>query len=135
MILACSPLLNGQTITIRLINGETGKPMKKYNVTLHWVKDFKSSEVFIGPDGLGQVEIVAGATGFTMQSDPKIGKEPGRIAYIDCNQNSTTFIPVQQVLDKGFVPENSCSSKTITSKPGEVIFWGRPRHFWEIDFQ
>jgi hypothetical protein len=134
-ILACSTFAAGQTITIRLINGETGKSMKNLNVTLQWDKDFKSSVVFIGAEGVGHVDILQGATAFHMMEGPKIGKEANRIAYTNCNQGPTTLLKVEEILKFGVVPANTCGSKKLTPKAGEVIFWGRPRRSWEPDLQ
>jgi hypothetical protein len=131
----CSHLLDGQTITVRLINGETGKPMKNLNVTLHWDQDsFKSSVVFIGPEGVGHVDVLRGATAFYLMGGPKIGKEPNRVAFLDCNQSSSK-VSIEEVIKVGVVPENICGPVKISPKPGQVVSWGRPRHFWEPDFQ
>jgi hypothetical protein len=133
VLFACTYFARPQTITVRLINGETGKPMKNFNLTLHWDKDVASSVVFIGAEGVGHADILPGARDFTMLPGPKMGKEPYRIAFIDCTRGS--LLTAHEALEKGIVPENWCSSKTLKPKPGEVIFWGRPRHFWEPDLQ
>jgi hypothetical protein len=135
LILACSSSEAGETITVRLINGDTGKSMKNLNVTLHWDKDFKSSVVFIGPEGVGHVDVLKGATAFYMMEGPRIGKEPNRFAYTDCNQGAKIVRRVEELFKFGIVPENTCGSKKLTPKPGEIVFWGRPRHFLEPDLQ
>jgi hypothetical protein len=127
--------LHGQTIAVRLINGETGKPMKNFNITFEWDQDsFKSSVVFIGAEGIGRVDVLRGATAFYLMSGPRIGKEPFRIAFLNCNHLSSK-ISIEEVIKVGVVPENVCGSRKLAPKPGEVVFWGRPRHFWEPDFQ
>jgi len=135
ILLACSHVAEAQTITVRLINGETGKPLKNLNVTLKWDKELKSSVVFIGSEGTGHAEILSGATGFAMLPGPKMGKKSDRIAFANCNRGPAAILSVQEVIEKGIVPENTCGTKTQKPKPGEIIFWGRPRHFWELDFQ
>src|SRR5690349_2509779 len=97
-----------QTITIRMLHGKSGKPLSNKNVTLLWAPDFipwKGAEVHLGKDGTGTVDIPVGLELFEMMTGPKVGKEPGRIPYIDCNNPLFPHVSVSQVLKKGVVLE------------------------------
>jgi hypothetical protein len=128
-----SSRLPAQTLTIRLLNAKSGKAMGKKKITVRWVKDLKSSEVVLDANGTGHVEVLPGMTEFSVMEGPRIGKEPGRVAYLDCNENSGAFLPVALVVEKGVVPGNRCGHKT-TAHPGEIVFWALPIP-WQPDMQ
>jgi hypothetical protein len=127
--------LAAQTFTIRLLNGKTGKAMPNRKVTVRWAEGLKSSEVSIGEDGAGRLEVVPGSQQFLLTVGPKLGNEPYRLAYINCNEPSMTMIRVTQVLETGLVPGNKCGSHTAVPKPGEIVFWAMPKPWWGPDFQ
>lgn len=130
-----SSLAYGQTITVRLLNAKSGKPMAGQNVTLDWGGNFESTKARMNESGTAQVEIPKGAANFVMLGGPRNGKEPRRIAYFDCNEKKTVLISVQEVLDKGFVPKNVCGKQSTAARPGEVIFWALPLPWWQPDMQ
>jgi len=124
-----------QTITIRMLNGKSGKPLSNKNVTLIWSPEFrKETEVHLGKDGTGTVDIPAGLELFDMIPGPKVGKEPGRVPYFDCNPLNIR-VAVSQVLKKGVVLENTCSKKTAVPRPGELVYWAKPLPWWLPDMQ
>jgi len=127
--------VQAQTLTVRLLNAKSGKPMRKQNITFQWDKDFKSTVVFIPDSGLAQVEVPAGTKSFWMHPGPRLGKEPDRIAYSSCTEQTSNLIPVADVLAKGVVPANVCGRQSIAPRPGEVVFWALPLPFWKPDFQ
>jgi len=87
--------------------------------------------VNLGPDGTGKLDL-GGRSQFGMLPGPRSGKEPDTIAFIDCNHFS--MVRVADVLNRGLVSTNLCSSKISAKvKPGEVVFWGVPLHWWESD--
>jgi len=133
-VLFCASV-QAQTLTVRLLNAKSGKPMRKQNMTLKWDKDFTSSVVFIGDSGLARVEVPPGTKWFWMLPGPRLGKEPNRIAYQACNEWVSSLIPVAEVLAKGVVPANVCGRQSIAPRPGEVVFWALPLPFWKPDFQ
>ena len=128
------PMSQSQTFTIRLLNAKSGKAMQNKNVTLIWGVQ-SEVEVFIGKEGVGHAAIPPGATTFSMMEGPKIGNEPFRVAYFDCNDSAGKSPLVSQALEKGFVPRNTCGHKSVVPKPGELIFWALPRPWWVPDFQ
>lgn len=127
--------LPAQTLTIHLLNAKSAKAMGKKKITVRWVKDLQSSEVLLDASGTGHVEVLRGATEFLVMEGPRIGKEPGRIAYMDCNENSGAFLTVALVMEKGVVPGNRCGQKTAVAHPGEIVFWALPIPWWQPDFQ
>jgi hypothetical protein len=127
-----SPLMS-QSITIRVLNARSGRPLAHQHVTIAWADKFAPTVVSLGPDGTGKLD-VAGRSQFVMLSGPKSSREPYRIAYINCNNFST--VQVDDVLSRGLVSANLCSAKVSAKvKPGEVVFWGVPLHWWAPDLQ
>jgi hypothetical protein len=134
-----------QSFTIRLLNAKSGKIMRNKNVTITWDVGHTDSVIHIGQDGLGHSDVPAGAINFVILGGPRIGKEPGRIAFFNCNGDSrdmssyvreiSTSISVSQLLKEGVVLKNGCGKKTFPSRPGELVFWALPRPWWEPDFQ
>jgi len=135
---ALSAPLAAQTFTIRLLNGKTGRPLSDKNVTLLWSPSYIPWEgfvVYFGKDGIGTVKVPTGSEFFIMQGGPKIGKEPYRIPFINCNASMSETIQVSEVLKRGYVPGNTCSKKTAVPRPGEIVFWAIPKPWWQPDFQ
>ena len=93
-----SASLEAQTLIIRLLNGKSGQPMSNKNVTLEWSPGYfmQDTVVYFGKDGIGKVEVPIGAEFFMMMTGPKIGKEPYRIAFINCNEPSMEKIQIEQ---------------------------------------
>jgi hypothetical protein len=132
---ASSAPLAGQTITVRLLNGKTGKAMPNRKVTVMWAEGLKSSEVSIGENGLGSLEVLPRSRDFLMTTGPNPGKDPYRLAYLNCNEHALVTIQVKQVTETGLVPGNTCGPHTAVPKPGEIVFWAMPKPWWVPDFQ
>jgi hypothetical protein len=130
--IACTGAVS-QTLTIRLLNAKSAKPMKKLHVTITWDIIAKSFQVSVDKDGTAHIEVPPGAKQFVMVAGPQVGKEPERIAYINCNDPNTILFSVSDVIGTGVVPGNSCSSRTMPRRPGEIIFWALPKPW--LDFQ
>jgi len=119
-----------------MLNGNSGKPLSDKNVTFAWSPDFwEKTEVHLGKDGMVTVTVPAGVRLFVMIPGPKVGKEPYRIPYIDCNKSPFPEVSVSQVLKKGVVSENTCSNKTAIPRPGEIVYWAKPLPWWQPDMQ
>lgn len=127
----CAPAMKGQSITVRVLNARTGRPLARQTVRISWPDGLDPTTVTLGRDGTGKLDI-SGRSQFEMLPGPKSDKEPSKIAYIDCNHFS--MVRVSDVLNRGLVSTNLCSTKvSATVKPGEVVFWGVPLHWWEAD--
>ena len=122
------------TITVPVLNARTGAPLKNKMVTVQW-GPWEKSEITLDMQGTGTVAIPAGAREFTLTEGPKVGDQPYRVAYLDCNEPPLVPIQISLVIEKGFVPKNACSGKIVAARPGEVVFWGLPRPWWIPDFQ
>ena len=127
----CASPVKAQSITVRVLNARTGRPLARQNVTISWPDRLDKTVVSLGADGTGKLN-VAGETRFGMLPGAESSKESQKIAYIDCNHFS--MVRVADVVNRGLVSANLCSTKVSTNvKPGEVVFWGVPRHWWETD--
>jgi len=121
----------GQSITVRVLNARSGRPLARQSVTISWPDTLDKTVVSLGPDGTATLDL-AGRSQFGMLPGPRSSKEPDSIAYIDCNDFS--MVRVDAVLNRGLVTANRCSSKISAKvKPGEIVFWGVPLHWWESD--
>jgi hypothetical protein len=127
-VVTCS--LSAQTLTIRLLNAKSGKPIKEQSVTLEWSKDtqhsneFPNSEITVDKEGVGHVEVPSGASGFALLPGDKPGKTPGRFAYFNCNDAG--LILVEEVIQIGVVPKNGCGGVTVPRQKGQVVLWAVP---------
>jgi hypothetical protein len=127
--------LAAQTFTVRLLNAKTGKAIGNKKVTVKWADGTKSLEIMVDSNGLGRIDLSTATRDFFMMEGPRIGNEPDRVAYIDCNEPSMALIQTAQVLKKGFVPGNRCGHPDVPQRPGEIIFWALPKPWWKPDFQ
>jgi len=127
--------LYAQTITVRLLNAKSGKPMKGKKVTFEWDGKLNKTVITIDKSGLGTVVVPTGVREFTLLAGPKVGKEPYRIPYLNCNVNPWATIEVSLALDKGYLPRNDCSRISTAAHPGEVVFWALPNPWWQPDMQ
>lgn len=130
-----TPPAAAQTFTVRLLNAKTGKAMGNKKVTVEWVEGLKSSEILVDSKGAGKIEIPPATREFLMTTGPRIGNEPYRLAYINCNEPSMALIQITQVLEEGVVPGDGCGNQSVPLRPGEIIFWALPLPWWEPDFQ
>ena len=131
-----SSSLSAQTITVRLLNAKTGKPMANKMVTFQWRGSWDESVIALDKNGLGTVAVPPGEHEFTILAGPKVGKEPYRIPYLDCNETKMELlVRVSLVLEKGYVLGNTCGRKTALAQPGEVVFWALPNPWWMPDMQ
>ena len=140
VVLAVASTAQGQTITVHLVNANTGKPIAGRNVTFEWADDYRNSTVAMTDRaGVAKIEVAKGQTHFQLVPGPKVGKEPNRIPYIDCNvrqRGGWLDISVEEVLVKGFLPKNACSNWTYYGiKPGEIVFYAKLKPWWMPDMQ
>lgn len=123
--------LIGQSITVRVLNARSGRPLARQSVTISWPDTLHKTVVNLGPDGTAKLDL-AGRSEFGMLPGPRSDKEPNSLSYIDCNDFAK--VRTRDVLSRGLVTANRCSSKISAEvKPGEVVFWGVPLHWWESD--
>jgi hypothetical protein len=137
MLLCCvAGRATAQQFTIRLLDGSSSKPMSNQNVAVSFDQDpLHEVQVAVGTDGIGHIAIPSGANTVILRVGQKRGKEPNRVAYLDCRDQASLPVSLREINQKGFVPRNVCSQSNVTTKPGEIVFWGKARRWWTPDFQ
>ncbi len=120
-----------QTISIRLLDGRTGLPVKASNFlvrvdhqdTLHpeWVK--------INDDGTVAVTLPADAKEISVKATYGMGMD----TFIDCDADKESdkerniWYPIATILNAGIVARDECAKTDFKAKPGEFIFFVRKR--------
>jgi len=148
------PLSNAQEIHIRALNANNGKPISNECLNVwsgtargtHLVTQTnKQGTAFLqvqeneistengcpgwpthASRGPGQLTI-AGARYFACQ-------EYGKITRGEAPVNSLTTMPayrIAKILESGISAGNSCGKFRVDAKPGELILFMRPLHWWE----
>ena len=136
LILLVCGFAGAQTITVHLINAKNGKPIAGKNITVDWPDLFDESVAMTDKSGVARISVPKGQAYFSLREGPRVGKEPNRVAYFDCNARDLTLVSVSEVMDRGFVPRNDCSKKTYSGiKPGEIVFYAELIPWWMPDMQ
>jgi hypothetical protein len=120
-----------QTISIRLLDGKTGLPVKAsnfivrvdHNDTLHpeWVK--------INDDGTVVVTLPADAKEISVKATYGMGMD----TYVNCDaakendKERNIWYPISTILNAGVVAPDECAKTDFKAKPGEFIFFVRKR--------
>lgn len=131
---AFSIVLNAQaprTISIRLLDGKTGLPVKAsnflvrvdHNDTVHpeWVR--------INDDGTVIVTLPADAKEFSVKATYSMGMD----TYVNCDaakendKERNIWYSITTVLNTGVVAPDECARTDFKAKPGEFIFFVRKR--------
>lgn len=115
-----------QSITVRLLDGKSGKPLSNLDVVIYGMH--KDRPLPIVSEGDTYKLDVAGEEslqfGEAKYSTPKI------VNFIPC-QPSLVFADVKQIQAKGSSSLNRCSKKTYQVMPGELIIFLRKMTWWE----
>ncbi|HVN93117.1 MAG TPA: hypothetical protein VMT38_05450 [Terracidiphilus sp.] len=122
---------DAQTISIRLLDGKTGLPVKASNFlvrvdhyeTVHpeWVK--------IGDDNAVTITLPPDAKQFSI----KATYDDGMDTYINCDaakesdKERNVWYSIATVVNSGIVAPNECAKTSFKAKPGEFIFFVRKR--------
>ena len=116
-------------ITIKVVNGHNGKPLKGTTVDVWFGKKAlpppsqvtttnDGNAVLAVPDSIETIVIVGQGVG-----DCRAGK---RKSYIEAN-----VYRVQDILRTGVVAQNTCGNARNQPTPGVLVFYVRPLHWWE----
>jgi hypothetical protein len=120
--------VNGQdaTVTVRLINGRSGKPVIDENLNV-WINSATSSQLF-RPNADGAINLqVASGDVLSFASNVQITCHP-----YSKDEHSLRKYAVGEILAHGISDENFCSKRIrVEAKPGEFVFYERPRTFLE----
>jgi hypothetical protein len=120
-----------QTISIRLLDGKTGLPVKAsnflvrvdHNDTVHpdWVK--------INDNGAVVVTLPADAKEFSVKATYGMGMD----TYVNCDaakesdKERNIWYSIATILNTGIVAPDECARASFKAKPGEFIFFVRKR--------
>jgi hypothetical protein len=124
-----------QTISIRLLDGRTGLPVKAsnflvrvdHNETLHpeWVK--------INDDGTVVVTLPADAKEVSVKATYGMGMD----TFVNCDaakesdKERNIWYPIAIILNAGVVAPDECAKTDFKAKPGEFIFFVRKRSWYD----
>jgi hypothetical protein len=125
MLLICMHGI-AQTITIRMLNGKSGKPIDGKSINVEFQGSSEKSVIAIDKHGIGHLQIPPGATAISFIAATEKGKEQNMPAYTACGPFGR-FIPVQDILEHGYVPQDACSSTLqLTANPSELLYLIEP---------
>ncbi len=131
-IISASLSVDAQTtpIHIRVLNGYNGKPIVSQQIFLNTDPRLQSSDSQPAiTDSRGEVEAAVPSNGtirFIVSGHPVCARFK-KEEFAKENRG----ISVETILSAGVVRPNNCSRFTTTGKPGEVIAFVRPLHWWE----
>ena len=112
-------------ITIRMLSGKSGKPLGERFIAVEFQNSPQKSMIFINRQGIGNLEIPPGATAFSLIAPAKKWGA-NQAAYIVCGPFGQ-LIPVKDVLEHGYVPQNECKpTLKLTAAPGELLYLIEP---------
>jgi hypothetical protein len=108
-------------LTIRMLNGRTGKPMRNTTLRAEFQGSSIKSIITIDKQGIGHLEVPPNATAVSLIAAPRKG-HPEQPAYKVCGPFGQ-LLPIADILAHGFVPQNTCSADlTLTAQPREVLY-------------
>jgi hypothetical protein len=136
ILLLVPACITAQTLTVRLINAKSGKPVQGQQVSIVWGGQMSRSDQYPLSDKLGEihVDVPPGTKSLSIVAGPKVGNEPNRIPYTVCSNYGE--ISIGETLKTGFATDNQCDSKVRpTPKAGEIIYLIKPLPWWKPDLQ
>lgn len=116
------------SIAVRLLDAQSGKPLAKSAVTLTVTENGKV--VF-------RSHSKTDLSGVAVLSLPEPIPERIGLTYAtaDLGSCSDLAFPTGDILTSGLVSKNRCFGgklpRPVTTKPGEIVLFGRPLTFWE----
>ena len=124
VVILFSALAHAQTITIRMINAKSGKPIDGKFVHAEFQGVSGNVVIAVDKKGIGHLALPPGATAISLIAAHK--KDTNVPAYTVCGPFGE-FLPIQNILDHGFVPDNACGPDLkLTVAPGELIYFIEP---------
>lgn len=117
------------TITLRLINGKNGKPIKDESPNV-WVGTKLLEPVRV--DSSGEIKISIDPTGSTISffgnyyRDCRYREGSGNVIQV-----KDLKYPASEIVAKGIVTENFCGEYVATPTPGVLVIYLRPMTFSE----
>lgn len=131
MTFAAEVACSAQQITIKLIDGRNGRPLKHQVIDV-WFGERANGyplQAKTGEDGNTAVGVPRAEKHFVVAgewlADCRGGNKAGK-SFIDSN-----VYDVAQVLTRGVSTQNSCGKAPREPIPGTLTFFVRPMHWWE----
>jgi hypothetical protein len=154
LLCAGVPAQTGNTITVRMLEGRTGRLVMTtdFLVQINHQQEQHANWVTLNEDGSGKLTLPPGATDISIH-----GKYDSSMSvYVNCDMEKGKGIlenqgllesavapdrwyPVTDILNSGVVAPNGCLSKKdaakqkIAPKPGEFVFFVRKKNWREED--
>jgi hypothetical protein len=128
---ACLHAQTGKTISILLLDGKTGLPVKASNflVRIDHHETIHPEWVRINDDGTVIVTLPADAKEFSVKATYNLAMD----TFINCDaakendRERNIWYPVSIILKAGVVAPDECGKTDFIAKPGEFIFFVRKR--------
>jgi hypothetical protein len=157
LLCLCVPRAAAQEFHIKVLNGRNGKPITKECLNI-WVGTLAGPHLVAATNRDGAVVLsisddklvaVAGCQGWPVQAAWPTGSEGILVTgdyYVACqeyakvvpNAAKPKFIriipplyPIKEILESGISASNTCGKFRANATPGELIFFEKPRSFWE----
>ncbi len=119
-----APVRPTRGLTIYMVNGKTGRPMRNRSIRAKFPGNTQRTTVKIDSRGFGYLQIPAGTPAFSL-SVARTGKKH-RPAYTACGPFND-LIPIKDVLAHGYVPLDACSpTLKLRASPGVLIYFAQP---------
>jgi hypothetical protein len=120
-----------QTVSIRLLDGKTGLPVKASNfiVRVDHNDTFHPDWVKINDDGTVVVTLPADAKEISVKATYGMGID----TYVNCDaakesdKERNIWYSIATILSAGMVAPDECARASFKAKPGEFIFFVRKR--------
>jgi len=132
-----------KTITLRMLYARSGKLIATthFLVRFNHQKAFIANTVELNEDGTGKLSLPANAKEITVQATYDSATE----TFVNCDSAATKgylidrWYTLSEILASGVVAPNGCLKpsdaaklKPTTAKPGEFVFFVRPRNKHEL---
>jgi hypothetical protein len=125
LLALCAPAL-AQSVTIRMINAKNGKPIDGHSLTVEFQGNPEKMAIPIDKHGIGHLIIPNGVTAISLIAATKKSDIQNVPLYTTCGPFGE-YIPVKQILEQGFAPQNACkSTPNPTPHPAEIIYLIQP---------
>jgi len=114
-----------RTIRIRTVDGRNGHPISNERLQVKINGQAHVLDLPADKNGIADIQIASANTFLEIESN----------LYFDCRPfdqgKSRPKYSVSEILKSGLVVMNTCGKLNIMPKPGEVVFFVRPLHWWE----
>jgi len=147
--------LSAQTLEIALVDGRNGRPMVGASSYVNvWVGKERKEAIAIPTDrnGVARLQLTLNTGEINI---PNSSKDRGSIVvdhpvvnyneslrintpYVLCGSGESNYswlrsenFSTKEILQRGYVPPNTCGKATVSPRPGQVILFVRPLTWWE----